>query len=76
MRGPKDKRGYPDRKIDCEDALEHEFLGLIQSAEMAGWSRQEAYEAVMSICQNSALGDLHFDALELALEEAKLRRER
>lgn len=73
MRGPRHDRDYPDRMIDCEAALEAEFLMLIGSAEMAGWSRQEAYQAIKSLFENSALGDLHNDAAVLMLEQTRRR---
>lgn len=73
MRGPRHDRDYPDRMIDCEAALEAEFLMLVGSAEMAGWSRQETYQAVKSLCENSALSELDNDAAVLMLEQTRRR---
>jgi len=39
-------RDDPDRHIRCQDALQYAFRDLIEAAVAAGWSEQEAVDAV------------------------------
>lgn len=74
MRGPRHNHEYPDRGIDCEFELEPAFQDLVERAQKAGWSAQEAYLAIISLCENHAIGDMQIDALEAVLDEVRVRR--
>ncbi|MGA0615976.1 hypothetical protein [Paracoccus sp. KR1-242] len=57
MKGPRRLDAYPDRLLDCEEALEDELAALIGRACAAGWSRPETLAALISLCENTQLGD-------------------
>lgn len=73
MRGPRHHANHPDRKIDCEFELEPGFQALVREAVSAGWSAQEAYLAIISLCENHAIGDLHDDAVEALIDEVRVK---
>ena len=57
MKPPRHPTPYPDRLLDCEEAMEADLLALLDRAEAAGWSRAEAVVALISLCENTQLGD-------------------
>ena len=50
---PKRKSDYPDRDIDCQEAIEAEFQKLVQNIAAAGWGPSEIAEAI----ENLAIAD-------------------
>ena len=56
----------PDRHIRCQDALQYAFRDLIEAAVTAGWSEQEAVDAVGELVE-SHLQDLMARADSAAL---------
>ena len=55
---------YPDRDIDCQEAIEAEFQRLVQDIAAAGWGPSEIAEAI----ENLAMAD------KMARIEGPLRR--
>ncbi len=45
MTPPRHEKSYPDRRLDCEFALEPEFQALAERAEAIGWSAWEVAAA-------------------------------
>jgi hypothetical protein len=43
---PRRKHRYPDRDIDCQQAIEDALHELIDTARAAGWSDDEIVEAI------------------------------
>lgn len=49
MSTPRNSIVYPDRDLDCQQALEDPFHTLLDLAEKAGWSKTEAAEAMREL---------------------------
>ncbi|THF58711.1 hypothetical protein [Ollibium composti] len=43
---PRHEGRYPDRNIDCQEALDLAVRDLVDRAENAGWTASEAYRAI------------------------------
>jgi len=71
--GPRRKGSYPDRDIDCEEALESEFSVLAERAEAAGWSVNEIARALGCLAIAYRLGRQADEATDLAIAAAKRR---
>lgn len=63
---PRYTRPYPDRDLDCQQALLDPFLTLLALAEEAGWSKTEAAEAMREL----ATAHLAMEAENLTTEMA------
>ena len=46
---PRKPQSHPDRNLDCQEALERSFQDLLDLAVEAGWSRQEAMQALIEL---------------------------
>ncbi|WP_311758313.1 hypothetical protein [Paracoccus broussonetiae] len=57
MKPPRHPTPYPDRLLDCEEAMEAHLMALLDKAEGTGWSRAEAIASLISLCENIQLGD-------------------
>jgi hypothetical protein len=62
MSTPRNSIVYPDRDLDCQQALEETFHTLLDLAEKAGWTRTEAAEAMRELA-----------FAHLAMEDANLK---
>ena len=49
INGPSLPTAHPQRRVDCEMAFQYEFLALVMRGEGAGWTRQEASAALLSL---------------------------
>jgi len=49
MLKPKHSGQYPDRDIDCQEAVANEIRGLIASAKNAGWNEAETADAIARV---------------------------
>jgi hypothetical protein len=58
---PTTKKGYLDRAIDCQSALEPAFEDLAERAEVAGWGRSDVAFALTN------LGRLHLRKIVAAI---------
>lgn len=46
---PKQPGDYPDRELDCEEAMQPQIDMAMAAAERAGWSRHEAAQALLRV---------------------------
>jgi len=63
----------PDRHLDCQEALEDEFVALIDRAEVAGWTRPEILAALIDLCANRALADAEDILLQAEIDRISAR---
>ena len=54
---PPRSKPYPDRHLDCQQALELAVLYIIDQAVVLGWEREEALLAVGHLAANMLIGD-------------------
>lgn len=54
--GPKHEGKYPDRNIDCQEAIADAVVDIIEQAEKAGWTALEAARAVSEVSRGLAVG--------------------
>jgi len=59
----------PDRHLDCQGALEDEFVALIDRAVAAGWTRPEVLAALIDLCDNRALADAEDVLLQAEIDQ-------
>lgn len=64
MLKPKHPGKYPDRDIDCQEAVANEIMGLIASAKNAGWDESETATAIAIVARR-----LDIDLLNTAQNE-------
>lgn len=74
MHGPRYLRSYPDRFLECEEAMEDHFIELMEAAESAGWTADEAATAVTSLADHYLLKLFALDETLSQLVGAKLKR--
>ena len=46
---PEQTGDYPDREIDCEEAMQPQIDMAMAAAEKAGWTRDEAAQALLRV---------------------------
>jgi len=46
---PKQPGHYPDREIDCEEAMDIAIAALVDAAGQAGWTIPEALDAIAKV---------------------------
>lgn len=49
---PRQHGKYPDRDVDCEEAMDIAIAALVDSASQAGWSIPEALDAIAKVIPN------------------------
>lgn len=54
--GPKREGKYPDRNIDCQEAVAGLVIDIIEQAEKAGWSATEAAKAINEVSRGLYVG--------------------
>lgn len=64
MLKPKHPGDYPDRDIDCQEAVSDEIVSLIEAAKNAKWSELEAAEAIAQVASGIVRGYLNNDPNE------------
>ncbi len=64
MLKPKHPGDYPDRDIDCQEAVSDEIVSLIEAAKNAKWSELEAAEAIAQVARGIVRGYLNNDPNE------------
>lgn len=72
---PKRQDPYPDRQIDCQEALTPGFEVLFEELTAVGWTREEiraAFVALLSASDLSNEANAELEA-ELAIMRAKMR---
>lgn len=69
MKKPRHEGEYPDREIDCQEALEASILAVIDEAEAAGWSVPETAAAIGQLADNIALQHASVDEVRRLLRK-------
>lgn len=54
--GPKHEGKYPDRNIDCQEAVAGAVVDIIEQAEKAGWTAVEAARAINDVSRGLFVG--------------------
>ncbi|WKT94518.1 hypothetical protein QYR01_24265 [Brucella anthropi] len=54
--GPKSGGKYPDRNIDCQEAVADGVVDLIEQAEKSGWTAVEAARAIDDVARGLFIG--------------------
>lgn len=68
---PRYSTQYPDRDLDCQQALEDPFQTLLELAEKAGWSKTESAEALIELaCWHLSMEEEN-RGLEMAIAQAQ-----
>lgn len=52
---PRKRGNYPDRDIECQEAVAAGIVDLIEAAENAGWSASEAAAAIFEVSRGFVL---------------------
>ena len=64
MNRPKREGPYPDRGIDCQEAVAGKLVEAIDETEAAGWDRLEAAKAMVKAAKGVYLGESGTDPNE------------
>jgi hypothetical protein len=55
IKTPRFPEAYPDRDLDCQEALETALQSLIEDAQQSGWKRTESFDAIEELIRNFRL---------------------
>lgn len=55
MKPPRKPHAYPDRHLECQEALESRVIAMIDDAKAAGWSIEDITAALVSLADNAML---------------------
>lgn len=55
MKPPRLPHDYPDRHLDCQEALESRVIAIIDDGRSAGWSVSDITVALISLADNLML---------------------
>lgn len=58
LRGPRKLGDYPDRDIQCQEALEDAFIELTERGVEAGWVQIEVLQALLELAKSHIMRDL------------------
>ncbi|WP_435658065.1 hypothetical protein [Brucella pituitosa] len=64
MNGPKREGNYPDRGLECQEAVSGKLVEAIDEAEAAGWDRIEASKAMLEVATAIHMGESGTDPEE------------
>jgi len=64
---------YPDRFLDCQEALMPGFLVLLESAVASGWTENEAIAALIELADSRWLSNGENNELQRVLVTLKRR---
>jgi len=62
--GPKREGKYPDRNIDCQEAIAGAVVDIIEQAEKSGWTAVEAARAINDVSRGLFVGIQGKDPVE------------
>jgi hypothetical protein len=57
MKRPRLLGPYPDRSLDCQEALESRVIAIIDDGKAAGWSIADITTALIALADNQMLAD-------------------
>lgn len=72
IRGPRSTDNYPDRQLECEEALEDDIIVAFDDAASAGWSTAETAMAIVSLVENYLMAQGENAKTEFALLRARI----
>ena len=55
VKAPREEGDYPDRQLDCQEAIESKVQQLMEEVTRAGWSREEAAAALVEVADHQML---------------------
>lgn len=70
MKRPRLPTTYPDRHIDCQEALESRVIAIIDDGKAAGWSVADITTALVALADNVMLADAANGETERQIAEA------
>ncbi|RWM19666.1 MAG: hypothetical protein EOR72_00240 [Mesorhizobium sp.] len=72
---PRRAGDYPDREVDCQEAMEPGFQAIVECMIEAGWTREEAKRALRRLiaADNVTQKENAKVEAELAIERAMIR---
>ena len=73
MKSPRLPADYPDRHLECQEALETRVISIIDNGKAAGWSTRDITTALVALADNLMLADEANKQTDLDIAEA-LRR--
>lgn len=57
MKPPRLPGPYPDRRLECQEALEAGVIAILDEGANAGWSREELAAAIIDLADHIMLAD-------------------
>jgi hypothetical protein len=70
---PRHAGDYPDRAVDCQEAMEPGFQAIIECMVEAGWTREEAKRALRLLIAADNVTQKENAKVELAIARAMIR---
>lgn len=64
MNAPKHEGNYPDRDIDCQEQIAPRLIDILDQAEVSGWDRLEAANALAVVANGIHMGERGIDPEE------------
>jgi hypothetical protein len=55
VKGPREEGDYPDRQLDCQEAIESKVQQVMEEVMRAGWLRDEAAAALVEVADHVML---------------------
>lgn len=71
MKPPRLLEPYPDRHLECQEALEASVIDILEKGSAAGWSKAELCTAFIEVVDNIMLADAANADLDHVLGEAR-----
>lgn len=56
IKAPREAGDYPDRMLECEEALEDDVIVMFEDAVSSGWTPAETAIAISNLVENYLLG--------------------
>lgn len=73
MKPPRLPTSYPDRHLECQEALESCILAIIDEGKAAGWSTRDITTALIALADNLMLADEANEQTDRDIAEALKR---
>jgi hypothetical protein len=73
MRSPRLPVRYPDRHLDCQEALESSVIAIINDGQAVGWSIADVTTALIAVADNLMLADAANRETDRDIDEALKR---
>jgi hypothetical protein len=70
MKPPRLPTPYPDRHLECQEALEPRVIAIIDEGKAAGWSTRDITTALIALADNLMLAEEANEQTNRDIEEA------